>query len=374
MGFNNKYYVRDSEQDVNFFSKPVFAILLTGILIGFSIGWMTSVSTGNNPTVLFDEGLVSSIYSKTSPAVVEVRVIPETINLFSPSTQTVFGSGFLVDKEGNIVTNHHVIDNARSITVVFSDGRELPVTLMGTSRADDLAILKVGKEEVASITPLILDDSDKITTGEMVVAIGSPFGQTNSMSVGIVSGIGRNIISDLQRPIPDLIQTDAALNPGHSGGPLLNSNGRVIGINTSVKFLVDANTGVGLSVSSNTLKNILTKLITPGELRRPWIGISGVPITRQLSESLDLPSTTGIFVVRVWENSPADMAQLIGSDTANNGIGDIIIALDGNPVKSVVEMVKYLNDLQPGDTVLLTTIRDSDTKNVEVKLSPWMGS
>ena len=362
---------------MNFFSKPVLAIVLTGILIGFSIGWLTALSTVNNPgrpTVLFDEELVSSIYKDASPAVVEVRVIPKTISLFSSSAQTVFGSGFLVDREGNIVTNHHVIDNARSITVILSDGRELPVTLMGTSIADDLAILKVEKEEITSINPLTLDDSDKITTGEMVVAIGSPFEQSNSMSVGIVSGIGRNIISDLQRPIPDLIQTDAALNPGNSGGPLLNSNGHVIGINTSVKFLIDADTGVGLSVSSNTLKNILPELITPGELRRPWIGISGVPITKQLSESLDLPSKTGIFIVRVWENSPASMAQLIGSATADDGIGDIIIALDGNPVQSVVDMVKYLNDLQPGDTILLTTIRDSDTKNIEVKLSPWMDS
>ena len=353
------------------------ATLVAGILVGFVLGWMAFGSPWSAETaapVLFDEKLVTSLFEKAGPAVVDVIVIPRTSGFPRASGPASSGSGFLVDGEGHIVTNHHVVEDAGDITVRLSDGRELPATLLGTSRADDLALLQVAAADVAGIAHLPLADSDAVTPGEMAIAIGSPFGESNSLTVGVVSGTGRNIISDLRRPIPDLIQTDAALNPGNSGGPLLDSNGEVIGVNTSVRFVASAESGVGLAVSSNTVRSILSELMTPGEFSRPWIGISGAPITRSLSASLDLPSDTGVYVIRVWEDSPAASAKLRGDDgVVPTGRGDVIIAVDGGPVISVVDMVGYFNTRRPGDTVTLTLIREDETKNVNVTLAPWMG-
>ena len=360
------------------------ATLVAGILAGFILGWIAfdspwSAETG--PPVLFDEKLVTSLFEKAGPAVVEVSVTQRTSGFPGVGPPTSFGSGFLVDGEGHIVTNHHVVEDAGEITVHLSDGRELPATLLGTSRADDLALLQVAAADVAGIAYLPLADSDAVTPGEMAIAIGSPFGQSNSATVGVVSGTGRNVRSGLNRPIPDLIQTDAALNPGNSGGPLLDANGEVIGVNTIVRFVASTESSVGLAVSSNTVRSILSELMKPGEFSRPWIGISGAAITRSLSASLDLPSDTGVYVIRVWDDSPAAKAELSGESgvvptgrggAALTGQGDVIIAVDGGPVSSVVDMVGYFNTRRPGDTVTLTLIRENETKNVNVTLAAWM--
>jgi S1-C subfamily serine protease len=283
----------------------------------------------------------------------------------------VVGSGFLVDDQGHIVTNYHVVDGAGEIEVRMFGGLVVSATLLGYSRADDLALLQVDPAEVAGIKPLSLADSSEISPGEMAIAIGSPFGYPSSISVGVVSGTSVSRPSVLRRPIPDMVQTDAALNPGNSGGPLLNSKGEVIGISTSVQVFASVDTGVGFAVSSNTLRGVLQELTQPGELKRPWIGISGEPITRSLSILLGLPSETGIYVSVVLDDGPAARADIRGDSGGTSGQGDIIIAVDGEKVASVADLVDYLNTLRPGDEVTLTIIREGETKDVGVTLAEW---
>ena len=355
----------------------LIAILLAlGVLVGFTLGWLSFQSPWSSvsgPPVLYDERLVTSLVDEASPAVVEISVVRISPG---PLSRAAFredsGSGFLVDKLGHIVTNHHVVDGAREITVRLFDGRALPARRLGTSPADDLALLRVDPLEVSDIDPLTLADSDEVRPGQMAVAIGSPFGHRNSVTVGVVSGVGRSEPSVLRRPIPELVQTDAALNPGNSGGPLLDSEGQVIGVNSSVEIASSVQIGVGFAVPSNTLRGILEDLKTPGEIKRPWIGIAGMPLTRNMSVSLGLPAENGIYVTRVWEGSPASKARLRGDPRrVPTGRGDIILSVDDNPVSSVSDMVRYLNTRRPGDHVTLTVLRDNRRIKIDLTLAEW---
>ena len=354
----------------------VIGVLALGIVVGLAMGWISfgsPESARSTPPALYDEELVTSVYEDASGAVVGISVIPQPTGGLSRTTfREETGSGFLVDDAGHIVTNHHVVEGSGEITVQLFDGRTLPATKLGTSPADDLALLQVDPQEVAGIDPLPLADSDMSRPGQMAIAIGSPFGDLNSVTVGVVSGLGRSRPSVLLRPIPDLVQTDAALNPGNSGGPLLNSSGEVIGVNSSVRVVSSVQIGVGYAIPSNTLKDILPDLLNPGVVRRPWIGISGTPLTRNMSVSLALPSESGIYVNRVWDGSPAQKAGLRGDPRRiPSGQGDIIVAVDGNPVASFSDMVSYFNSLRPSDQVTLTILRDKETHQVDITLAEW---
>ena len=213
-----------------------------------------------------------------------------------------------------------------------------------------------------------------LTPRQMAIAIGSPFRNFNSVTVGVVSGTGRGPASVLQRPIPDMIQTDAPLNPGNSGGPLLNSSGQVIGINSSI-----STTGtlggldefrIGFAVPSNTARDLLPELLEAQLIRRPWLGISGGPVTRELISSLGIPQ--GVFISSVFPNSPADEAGLTPFQTLRGSVqGDVITEVDGRPVGSVDEMVSYFNKLKPGNKVTLLGVRNRQTIEVEVTLAEW---
>ena len=372
-------------------ARPVAAALAIGLVVGIVIGWASFRSPSGSesgPTVLYDENAVTSLYARVSPAVVEITVSRPGILREAAAS----GSGFLVDAEGHIVTNYHVVEGTGDISVRLSDGRTLEATKLGESRADDLAVLQVDPEEVSGVDPLPMADSSEVTSGEMAIAVGSPFSQYNSVSVGVVSGLGRTRPSGLRRPIPDMVQTDAALNPGNSGGPLLNRDGEVIGVNSSVQLQSSVQTGVGFAISSNTVKGILANLMIPGEFKRPWIGIQGSALTKRLSEAMDLPSDTGIYVQTVCNNSPAQKARLRGElrldcdnpatqDALGSGAvrrtgfrGDVIIAVDGDAVSSVGDMVSYFNTLIPGDKVTLTIIRENSFRDVDVTLAEWLGN
>ena len=244
---------------------------------------------------------------------------------------------------------------------------------MGYSPADDLALLKVDADEVADIEPLRLADSDKVESGQMAIAVGTPFRNFNSVTVGVVSGTGRGPVSVLRRPIPGMIQTDAPLNPGNSGGPLLNSKGRVIGVNSSVRSGASLEVDeyrIGFAVPSNTLKDLLPELLIPQLVRRPWLGISSGSVTRELVDSLGVPR--GIFIAGVFPGSPAEKVGLVPFRTLRGtSEGDVITAVDGRPMDSVAEMVSYFNTLKPGDDVTLTVFRNSQTVEVEVTLAKW---
>jgi 2-alkenal reductase len=351
-------------------------VLVLGVLLGFSMGWISfrsPWSDGAAPPVLYDERLVTSLFEKASRSVVEITVVQEVQGrFFGTDSRENTGSGFIVDDAGHIVTNHHVVDGAGEITVRLFDGRILPATKLGTSPADDLALLQVEPGEVADIDPLPLANSSQVRPGQMAIAIGSPFRSQNSVTVGVVSGIGRTRGSVLMRPIPDLIQTDAALNPGNSGGPLLNAAGEVVGINSSVQLVSMVQIGMGFAIPSNTLIGILPDLITPGEIKRPWIGITSSQLTRSITDSLGPPEEGGIYISTVCDGSPAQEVGLRGnSRRVPSGQGDFITAVDGVRVGSLSSLVSYLNTLRPGDDVTLTILRDGETKEIDITLAEW---
>ncbi len=341
-------------------------LLALGALIGFSVGLFAAGGGFAGSDALFDEEMVTDLYERASPAVVELEV---TLTAAGPGS----GSGFLVDSDGHVVTNDHVVANAQSINIRLHDGRVLEAQMLGNSPADDLAVLQVDPAEVSEIEPLPLADSSEVVPGQMAVAIGSPFGNFNSVTVGVVSGRGRAPVSALSRPIPDMIQTDAPLNSGNSGGPLLNSGGEVIGVNSSIRTLPFQGLDefrIGFAVPSNTLQNLLPQLLVSAEVRRPWLGISSRPISAEVRDDLGIPA--GVAVASVSDGSPA---QSIGLEpfraVLGTARGDVITAVDGRPVSSVDEMVSYFNTLLPGHTVTLTVHRDAGTLEIEATLAPW---
>ena len=359
----------------------VMTLIFSGMVLGLLLAWFSTQSPwlprwGQAP--LYDEALITALVERASPAVVEVSV--------NRPTALERGSGFLVDDQGHIVTNQHVVANPGELLVLMADGRTLEATLLGTSRADDLAVLKVDPKEVAGIAPLSLANSDDIRPGQLAVAIGSAFAQFNSVTVGVVSGTNRSQMSQLQqgpagtisRPLPELMQTDAALNPGNSGGPLLDRDGRVIGVISAIQlagnsFDVSIQTGVGFAVSSNTLKDILPDLKNLGEFLRPWLGVTSRPLSRAQFRYLDVDVEQGVYVTLVCAGSPADISGLKGDSFSlmPSGRGDLITAIDGYPVAEVSDIVTRLNDLRPGNSVTLSVIREKQHHEVDVILSPW---
>ena len=286
---------------------------------------------------IFDESLVQRIYEETSSAVVDINVDLEEAGSFN---RLGAGSGFLIDMDGHIVTNNHVIQNADRVRVSFQDRTSVDAEVLGTNPANDLALIKVDPEAVANITPLTLGDSDSLRPGQLAIAIGSPFGLGGSVTVGVISGVGRTINSDIARPISGVVQTDALINPGNSGGPLLNRDGDVVGINTAIQvsspIRSPRNLGqgsIGFAVPTNTLNNLLPRLKAKGEIRPPWLGISAATLEPLMVEMLELAVDSGVYVTQVMSGSPAKDSGLIPSGTDQQGAptrgGDIIVSVNG---------------------------------------------
>jgi 2-alkenal reductase len=287
------------------------------------------------------------------------------------------GSGFVWDTEGHIVTNDHVVEDATIVEVHFKDGTILEADVIGTDPQSDIAVIKVDPTQVA-LKPVTLGDSDQVKVGQLAVAIGNPFGQTWTMTRGIVSAVGRVIQSGLSRfSIPEVIQTDAAINPGNSGGPLLNSRGEVIGMNTMIISQSGSSSGVGFAVPSNIIAKVVPALISKGSYAYPWLGITGRDLLPQDVKALDLPVRRGALVLDVAAGSPADKAGLRGSERVirvqgqelTTG-GDVITAIDDTPVTGMDQLISYLvRKTQPGQQVTLTIIRDGKEKKVTVTLA-----
>ena len=352
----------------------ILLLVLSGIAIGViaSTGVFTSSRFNNKETTLYDEKLVDGIVNRSSKAVVEIIVK-------RPNTPTDSGTGFILDKQGHIATNEHVINGAVTIQVSLSDGTLLFAEPLGVSASDDLALLAVNPQQISHIEPLKLANSDLVKTGQMALAIGNPLGMRNFLSIGVVAGIGDSppILRDtriapaLQRPIPNMIWTDATLLPGNSGGPLLNSAGEVIGINSAVHITYQGDLGIGFAIPSNILNALLPNLKSSNVISRPWLGISGITLTQEAIEQMNLEISAGVYIWDIYPNSPADVNFLIADAKDGTINGDIIIGLDNIEVTSVSEMVDYLNSLQPYDEVNLKIIRDAKLRQVEIVLGSW---
>jgi 2-alkenal reductase len=301
------------------------------------------------------------------------------------SIPTGQGSGFVIDKQGHIVTNQHVIQDANDIEVDFPTGVKAWATLLGTDPDSDLAVLKVDIPGEFLI-PLPLGDSDLVSVGEFVVAIGNPFGLSGTMTVGIVSAIGRTLDSERQAPgggsfsAGDLIQTDAAINPGNSGGPLLNLNGQVVGINRAIQteaFSAEGsavNSGVGFAIPVNILRRVAPSLIENGKYDYPYLGISSLNESFWNLKTLEAlgfgSNVSGAYITEVVRNGPAEQAGLRGGrdESTIPGLlagGDLIIAIDGHPVHHYDDLISYLfKNIEVGQIVTITVLRENEEVNL----------
>ncbi len=310
-------------------------------------------------------------------------VSPGVVAIFTESGQ---GSGFVYDSRGHIVTNYHVIEGAKSVEVRFITGYMARGTVVGTDTDSDLAVVKVDAD-VSELHPLPLGDSSKVKVGQTVVAIGNPFGLESTMTVGIVSALGRvldsmHATSDGRNfAAGDIIQTDAAINPGNSGGPLFNAQGEVIGVNRAIRtesataLGQPVNSGIGFAISVNIVKRVVPVLIEKGKYDYPYMGISSSssPLTLSEIEALGLKRYTGAYVMTVVPGGPADKAGLKGGSkpTSIQGLnagGDLIVSLDGQPIRSYQELLAFLiGNKSPGDTMRVTVLRDD--KEVDLTLT-----
>lgn len=331
--------------------------------------------------------LLTNIYERLAPSVVNIEVSVTRDNS-SVVIDVGRGSGFVYDAEGHIVTNAHVIANARDIIVTFNDGYLTSAELVGTDAFSDLAVLRV---EISSerLHPVVIADSDTVRVGQRAITIGNPFGLASSMTQGIVSGLGRQLPSaqllDADLPPgfsnPAIIQVDAEINPGNSGGPLLNSQGEVIGVNTAIQTESGMFQGVGFAIPANTVRRVVPELIETGAVAYSWLGIStrledeGYGVTA-LAEALNLPVDAGVLIDQVWDNSPAAKAELRAGDRVEvvrgESIcagGDIIVAANGHYVRNLDELVAYLVvNTHPGDVVQLLIVRGDQSFEVPVTL------
>ena len=314
---------------------------------------------------------LTEIFEKAEPGVVRVNTIQ---NQTASETGGV-GSGFVFDKKGHIITNAHVIEGSTKTVVTFLDGRSYNAEIIGMDEYTDIGVIKVNAD-LKLLNPLSLGDSSNLDVGEPIAAIGNPFGLSGSMTSGIVSQMGRLLPSGSGYSIPDVIQTDAAINPGNSGGPLLNMRGNIVGINTAIQSTTGEFTGVGFAIPSQTVAKIVPTLISEGEYKHPWIGISGRDIDPDTANVLGLKDAIGFQIITVVENSPAADAGLIGSDKMivvegreyPTG-GDIIVGVDGMDVRKIDDILVHLQRVKTvGDEMNLEILRDGRTTNVTIIL------
>ena len=332
--------------------------------------------------VAAQETVMTRIYQKALPSVVNIQVAPgleknngtgEFPNM--PRLPEDFGgrgegSGFVWDDQGRIVTNQHVVGGAETVTVIFSDRTQVQAKVLGGDPDSDLAVLEL-ERSIEGLVPIGLGDSNDVLVGQLAVAIGAPFGQSFTMTSGIVSAVGRTIRSGSSNfSVPEVIQTDAPINPGNSGGPLLDRHGQVVGINTQIISRSGSNAGVGLAVPINIAKMVVPALIEYGKYEYSWLGISGQAVAPAVVQVMELPEgTQGALVIAVSATGPAAEGGLAGSDRTEiiNGVqyalgGDTITGIDGFKVRDMTDLITYLTkNTRPGDEIILDVIHGNGT-------------
>jgi S1-C subfamily serine protease len=301
------------------------------------------------------------IYRQASPAVANILTKATEYDFFmTPVPVEGAGSGFLIDPRGYILTNFHVVAGAQSVEVVLGDRSKYPAKFIGADERNDVALIKIdpkGKQ----LASLSLGDSSKLQVGQKVLAIGDPFGFQSTLTTGVVSALGRTVQTSETTLIDEAIQTDASINRGNSGGPLINTHGEVIGINSAIFTPSGTTAGIGFAIPINTAKLIANDLINEGHVRRAYLGVTTIPVGGWLAEALDLPVQDGLLVEQAPKGSPAAVAGIHGGDrTAQAGMsrisigGDVIVAVDGQKVGNRFDMDVILHRQRPGDSITVT--------------------
>jgi S1-C subfamily serine protease len=311
---------------------------------------------------------VAEIYERAASGVVEISASGDVEGPFGPREAESAGSGFVLDERGHIVTNAHVVDGATDVRVRFADGREADGTVVASDPSTDIAVVRVDVP-ADRLEPLELASSDEVRPGQPVVALGNPLGFEGSVTAGIVSGVDRTIQSPDGSAITGAIQTDAALNGGNSGGPLLDAEGRVIGVNAQLR-----SPGIGFAIPIDTARSVAERLIEDGEIERGFLGVRVQTVTPAAAEELDLPR--GAQIVDVEDGTPAARAGLsAGDDTETVGgqeftrDGDVVVAVDGDEVSSAEDLQAAIASHEPGDRITLTVVREGEEREVEVRLA-----
>jgi 2-alkenal reductase len=333
-----------------------------------------------------EQQLLVELYRRANPAVVSIEVAgqhPAVEGAPAPDQDIPFaqGSGFLIDDQGHIVTNNHVVEDASGYQVRFSDGSVIEAQLIGRDPGSDLAVIKVG-ELPPGAAPLPLADSRTVEVGQTAIAIGNPFGLQNTLTVGVISGLGRSLDGPRSTQggrfsIPNVIQTDAAINPGNSGGPLLNIHGEVIGVNTAIRSESGRFEGVGYAVPANAVKRVVPALIRDGSYKHPWLGIAMRSVDPLLARHFGLAAKQGVLITDVTGGSPADRAGLRGGVQTGDyaGVplpydGDIVTAINSQQVRGSDDLLSYLElEASVGDTVTLTVLRQGQQQQLDVMLA-----
>lgn len=361
-------------------------------LVGLSPGFTASVSP-TYPSVQaatmagrlsVEEDLAVDIYQRLSPAVVYItnRQSIQGNDQGNRFQERGIGSGVIIDDLGHILTNNHVVNGADNLEVTLFDGARVPARLLGRDPGNDLAVIQVELDQQTrsrvSVAPM--GNSDSLRPGQLAIAIGNPFGYQTSMTSGIISSLGRSFPSDNGYPIRNMIQIDAAVNPGNSGGPLINSAGEVVGINTAIESPVRGFVGLGFAVPINTIRRHLPDMLAGKTVSHAWLGVSGWSVDDELADAVGLPTKRGIYVVGVLPDSPAEKAGLQGSsdpharelggpfDQPPMG-GDVITGVDGRSLYSVDDLAAHLDSKRVGDTISLAVLREGMPLEVRVVLA-----
>lgn len=326
------------------------------------------------------EAQVEGVYDQVGSAVVNITSVTYAYDFFfNPVPQEGTGSGFIYDDRGHIVTNYHVVENAEELSVTLANGETYSAETVGVDPSNDLAVIRIDADELPDA--VTLGTLDNLRVGQFVVAIGNPFGLEQTLTVGVISSLGRVIESPDGRFIGEAIQTDAAINPGNSGGPLLDLKGQVIGVNSQIVSPSRANAGIGFAVPVNTVKRVVPELIAEGRYPHPWLGVQLLPLTPGGAQALrearmEMPVEEGLLVLEAVRGAPADQAGIRGGDrVVRMGSvrvpvgGDIITAINGEPMTSLQELTVHLETkTRVGDTVEVTIIRDGEEQSVQVTL------
>lgn len=342
-----------------------------------SQGSAPSQSGGNagntaNLSPALDSNLITQIYKNALPSIVTITAVTPQQGSNSPAED--IGTGFFIDNQGNIATNAHVVNGQKTVTVTI-EGKDYKGTVLGADTVDDLAIVHVTPPP--GIPPLALGTATTLQPGDLVIAIGNPFQLTDSVSAGIVSGLNRSMPTQSGRVMGGLVQTDAALNPGNSGGPLLNAQGQVVGIDTAIESPVQGSVGIGFAIPIDRLIRLLPSLMKGATVTHPWLGIEALDLSPALAQQGHLPVSQGVLVMSTVKGGPAAKAGLRGdSGTSNNPKydGDIITAVNGKPVADVASLTAAISQDPIGSVVQLSVLRHGKQITVNVTLAPWPNS
>ncbi len=380
--------------------KTIYGLIFTALLVTGCLGIQPPFATPTalptptptvaavEPTALPElaptdldtsERRIIEVYRRVSPAVVNITTqVLRSSFFYGVYPEEGSGSGFVYDRDGHIVTNYHVVEDANQIVVSFGEGMEMPARVVGVDPPNDLAVLQVDALP-EGVSPVELGDSDELQVGQYAVAIGNPFGQfERTLTVGVISALNRTLSLENNRVLRGVIQTDASINRGNSGGPLLDSRGRLIGVNTAIFSPTGTSAGVGLAIPVNKLKRVVPVLIERGRFPHPWLGIEGLgyALYPQMAEALDLPVSEGLLIAQAYRNSPALRA---GIRTATREViygrrrlligGDVLTAIDGVPLRTWDDLNAYLQErTEVGQTVTLTLWRDGQRIELPVTL------